>query len=241
MLPEFSYPAVIIAHCDSMKKALVIGATGLVGSQLVKRLLRDERFGEVEAFLRRSTGLSDPGLKEHLVDFDRPEQWQHLIKGDALFSALGTTRKKAGGKQEQWKVDYHYQFQFAAAAARNAVLVLVLVSSVGADPHSRFFYARMKGRLEQDVKSLLFRRLVIIRPGPLSGQREEPRPMEKAGLALMDLLNRAGLMRKYRPIAGEMVARAMINACFDERTGVIVYSAGELFPLAESGGVLPGD
>lgn len=215
-----------------MKKALVIGATGLVGSQLVDLMLEDVRFGEVVVFVRRSTGLNHPKLKEHLVDFSKPTEWQHLVKGDVLFLALGTTRAKAGGKKAQYAVDHGFQFQFAAAAARNMVPVLVLVSSAGANARSSFFYMRMKGELEQDVGGLAFRRTVVIRPGALTGPRQENRPAEKAGVVVLKMLNRAGLFRRMRPIHGRTVAKAMINACLNDESGLHIVELQEVFKLA---------
>ncbi len=217
-----------------MKTALVIGATGLVGFQLTKQLLEDKYFAKVVVFTRRSTGLVSPKLEEHLINFDQPEQWQHLVKGDVLFSALGTTLAKAGGKKAQYKVDHSYQYQFAAAAARNAVPVYVLVSSAGANPQSRTFYMRMKGELERNVKELLFSSIILIKPGPLHGKRNENRIGENLGMAVIRFFNGLGLLRKYRPIAGDEVARAMIQSFKRATPGVAAFELDELFLLAKS-------
>ncbi len=217
-----------------MKTALVLGATGLVGGHLVRQLLEDPRFERVVAFVRRPTGLTHNKLEEHEVDFDQPSTWHDLIRGDVLFSALGTTRKKAGGKTHQFRVDFTYQYRFAAAAARHAVPVMVLVSASGAYSESRFFYMRMKGALENEIKGLLFKRLVLIRPGLLQGEREGKRIGENLAGSFLDGINRLGLLRKYRPIGGDVVARAMINSYFDEREGVVSYDMDQLFSLAEN-------
>ncbi|WP_237151190.1 NAD(P)H-binding protein [Pontibacter actiniarum] len=122
-----------------MKTAIIIGATGLVGKQLVHLLLADQRFNKIIVFGRHSLGIDNAKLEEHLIDFDAPENWRHLVKGDVLFSTLGTTLKQAGGQNQQYKVDYLYQFRFAQAAAQNGVPVYVLVSAPGASPHSVLF------------------------------------------------------------------------------------------------------
>jgi len=214
-----------------MKTALVIGSTGLVGRQLVELLLGDPSFEKVVVFARRSCGLASPKIQEHVIDFDRPEQWQHLVKGDVLFSALGTTLVKAGSKAVQYKIDHGYQFQFAAAAARNSVPVYILVSSAGANPSSRFFYMRMKGELERDVKGLAFSSTIIIKPGPLHGKRVESRTGENIGVAVIRFFNALGLFRKYKPIAGEEVAQAMINAYKNPKAGVTEFVLDQLFKL----------
>ena len=139
-----------------MKTAVVIGATGLVGSELVALLLADSRFETVKVFVRRSTGRQHPKLEEHLVNFDAVETWKEQLTGDVLFSAMGTTLKQAGSKDAQYKIDYTYQYNVAKAAAENGVPQYVLISSAGASPKSRIFYSRMKGELEESVKKLTF-------------------------------------------------------------------------------------
>lgn len=94
-------------------KALVIGATGAVGRDLVDQLLKDDAFGSVVAFVRRPLAVENPKLTVHVIDFDHPEQWRQLLQGDVLFSCLGTTIKAAGSQEAQWKVDYTYQYEAA--------------------------------------------------------------------------------------------------------------------------------
>src|SRR5579875_633123 len=130
-----------------MKTALVIGATGLVGTHLVKQLLADDRFAKVKTFVRRLTNAGNHKLKPHLIDFSQLQLSKQAITGDVLFSALGTTLRQAGSKEEQYKIDYTYQYNFAKIAAENGVGTLVLVSSAGASPKANIFYSRMKGEL----------------------------------------------------------------------------------------------
>ncbi len=93
-----------------MKTAIVIGATGLVGEQLVALLLKDTRFEKVKTFVRRSANMNNPKLEEHVIDFDQPESWKKQVTGDVLYSALGTTLRVAGSKEAQYKIDYTYQY-----------------------------------------------------------------------------------------------------------------------------------
>lgn len=215
-----------------MKTAVVIGATGLVGTQLVHLLLEDDRFKKVIVFGRRSLGINNAKLEEHLINFDTPEAWQHLVKGDVLFSTLGTTLKQAGGQNEQYKIDYLYQYQFAQAAAQNGIPVYVLVSSPSASPDSVIFYTRMKGSLERDVKKLKFQSIHSIQPGLLYGDRKEERTGEKIGFKVLNFLNKVGLTSKYRPIHGKVVAQAMINAGVAANPGVHTYTLEGVFDLA---------
>jgi uncharacterized protein YbjT (DUF2867 family) len=221
-----------------MRTAIVIGATGLVGRQLVELLLIDSRFGLVKIFTRRSTGLSHKKLEEHVVDFDDVLNWKKLVTGDVLYSAMGTTLRKAGNKENQYKVDYHYQYQVARAAAGNEVKEYVLVSSAGADPGSKIFYSRMKGELERDVKKLPFAAVHIIRPGILSGARYEVRVGEKIGIGIMRVLSVIPGLGNLKPIEGIQVAKAMINATFRHVIGIHAYTMGEVFKLANRANVL---
>ncbi|MGD9930479.1 MAG: NAD(P)H-binding protein [Mangrovibacterium sp.] len=215
---------------NTQQTALVAGATGLVGKQLVNTLLADNRFGEVIVFTRRKTGFIHPKLTEHLIDFDKPQSWAERVKGDVLFSCLGTTLKAAGSKEKQYRVDFSYQYELAKAASTNKVGVLILVSSAGADPNSRIFYSRMKGELDEAVQQLNFKKTVILRPSILDGNRQPKRPTEAFSLSLARVLTRF-VMKKYRPVADKTVARAMVNSVFSESKKTI-FELDEIFALA---------
>ncbi len=192
-------------------KALIIGATGATGSDLLELLLADSKTESVEIFVRRSPEIKHDKLTVHLIDFDKPEQWSHRVKGDILFSCLGTTLKDAGSKAAQWKVDHDYQYLFAKAAKENGVGSCVLVSSVNASAKSPIFYARMKGELEEDVRRLGFARLIIFRPPSLI-RRESDRTMERVGVRVLRFLNRLGLLRSMQPMPTDLLAEAMLHA-----------------------------
>ena len=214
-----------------MKTALIIGATGLTGSSLLHLLLTDLRFEKIVIFVRRSTGITHPKLEEHIVRFDHPEEWSDLVKGDVLFSAMGTTLKKAGSKAAQYEADFTYQYAFAKAASENAVPVYVLVSSAGADAKSLFFYMRTKGELEDAVRGLPFERSRILQPGPIDGDREEKRALEKTVFRVIRFLNQLGLCGQYRPIDGTELARAMRAAALLPEPGILEYRLSAVFEL----------
>ena len=210
--------------------AVVVGATGLVGARLVALLLADARFGLVAALVRRRTGVSHPRLREHVVDFGAPDAWAGLVRGDVLFSALGTTLRAAGSAQAQYRVDHDMQLRVAEAARANGVGTCVLVSSAGASPSARVFYSRMKGETERDVVALAFPRARILRPGLLDGERVEVRTAERWALRLMRPLAPL-LPASARPIPVETVARAAIAAALDPTPGTVRLEAGALFRL----------
>jgi uncharacterized protein YbjT (DUF2867 family) len=215
-----------------VKTALIIGATGLVGSQLLPQLLNDARFDKVVSFGRRKTGQAHPKLEEQVVDFEAPESWASQVQGDVAFSSLGTTRKQAGSLAAQKKVDYDYQLAFAKAAAKNGVPCYVLVSASSANPSSSIFYTRIKGELDRDVQQLGFERIRILRPSLLGG-RPQARVGEKLGGALLGAVNAFGIARRYREIPAEVVAKAMVNAALEPEKGTRIYTLDELFEEAE--------
>lgn len=216
-----------------MKTALIIGATGLVGSNIVKQLLDDERYERVKVFTRKTLGLTHPKLEEHIVNFEQIEFWKNDIRGDELFSAMGTTIKTAGSKAAQYKVDFTYQYNFAKAASENGVETYLLVSSAGANAHSRNFYLKMKGELDDKVKDLAFQKTYIFRPSILSGDRAEKRLGEAIGIQLMKYLTGFILpIRKYRPIEVETVAKAMIKAANSNSVVKLsIYELDQIFDV----------
>jgi len=211
--------------------ANVIGATGLVGKQLVQQLLDDERFEKVQIFVRRETGLKHPKLQQLIVDFGREETWEKQLTGDVLFSALGTTMKQAGGKEKQYEIDFSFNLNFAKAAKKSGIENYVLVSSVGANTKSSIFYTRMKGELDEEVSKVGFQHLVILRPASLSGQRENRRIAEEISIPVLNFLTRF-MLKKYRPISDKTVAKAMINGALLRNQNKTIWEGAGVFDLA---------
>lgn len=212
--------------------ALVIGATGATGSVLVTQLLEDNRFNSVLVFSRRPLSISHTKLTCHIVDFDNPQLWAHLVKGDVLFSALATTLKQAGSQKEQYKIDYNYQYQTAETAAANGVETYVLVSAMGANENSMLFYPRIKGQLDKAAGALPFKQIHIFRPGFLLRQPDKIRPMEKIGIAIVNGLNNIGLLKSQKPLPVEVLAQKMISVLFKPVASHFqVYSLDSIFDL----------
>jgi len=200
-------------------KALVIGATGAVGKDLVQLLLADDSFERVDIFVRREVKISSAKLIVHVVDFDHPETWADQLKGNVLFSCMGTTIRAAGSQEAQWKVDYTYQYEAAKAAKANGVNTYVLVSSVGANAKSKIFYTRMKGALDDAVQELGFKGCFILRPPSLI-RKGSDRFGEKVGIVALKAFNAIGLLRKYTPMPTEVLAATMIDLAKSGRQGV---------------------
>lgn len=201
-------------------KALVVGATGAVGAQVVKQLVAREDIREVHVFVRRPKTYISPKVAVHVVDFDEPREWGHLLQGDLLISAMGTSRGQAGSKEKQWEVDYTYQYEAARMAAQNGVKKYGLVSSVGANSSSPFFYLSMKGKLDEAVCALPFESVVIIKPATLI--RDEPRLVEKASHTILGAINTLGVLKSQKPVSTETVARVLVNATVEQQYGISI-------------------
>ena len=192
-------------------KALVIGATGATGKDLVGLLLEDPNYTRVVTFVRRPGGTVHPKLTEVLTDFDKLEEVSGKINGDVLFSCLGTTLKTARSKENQLHIDYEIPAKFAEVARANGVTRTVLLSAYGASPTSNVFYSRLKGRLEEHIKSLSFDQFIIFRPGLLL-RRNTDRPGERISASILGFLNTIGLARKFRPLPTSVLAEKLAIA-----------------------------
>ena len=202
---------------------IVIGGTGATGKQLVAQLLENHAVNLVKVFVRKEVTLSHDKLQSVVVDFDAIDTWQHLITGDMLFSAMGTTLKQAGSKDEQYKVDVTYPYQVAKAAATNGVPVAVLLSAYGAKANSSIFYSKIKGELETLFIALPFLRLHIFQPGILERLANDGRVFENIALKLIKWVNAFGLFSSQTPMPVPVLADKMIKAAFNNTANKLTY------------------
>ncbi len=213
-------------------KALVIGATGATGKDLVNQLLQDKDVEEVNIFVRKPVAIQNEKLKVHVVNFENPEEWKNKVKGDVAFSCLGTTLKAAGSKEAQRKVDFDFQYEFAKAAKENKVDDYILVSAYGANPKSKIFYSKMKGELEEAVKNLHFEKITIFRPGMLE-RKDSDRTGEVLGSRIIRFANKLGLLESQKPLPTDVLAKAMINSSKIKSNGYSSIELGNIFCFAE--------
>lgn len=201
---------------------LLLGATGLVGRELLELLLRDDSIESVRVIARRSTGVKHAKLDERIFELDAMEQHRELFAVDAIFCALGTTIKIAGSQERFRVVDHDYPLLAARLGKEEGARHYLLVSSIGADVKSRAFYTRVKGEVERDVLALDYPRTTIARPSLLLGERNEFRFGERLFSRLSWLMPRA-----YKPVQARDVARALVRAAQEQTTKVeILSSAG---------------
>lgn len=210
------------------KTALIIGASGLVGKQLVQQLLKDERYEKVTALVRKPLDIQHNKLEQTRYDFDWPNA--DLAIGDELFCCLGTTIKKAGSQTAFRKVDYDYIVETAKIALANGTKKIAIVSSMGADKDSSIFYNRIKGETEEALQKLNYEACYILRPSLLMGARDELRMGELVGKLFMTALSFA-VPKKYKGIEGYQVAKAMIASMNSNKNGFQILESDELREL----------
>lgn len=210
-----------------MKTALIIGSTGLIGSQLLNFLLDSNDYLKVITFVKRDTGIKHPKLTQHVIDFDKPETYKDLVVGDDFFCTIGTTIKKAGSKEAFRKVDFEYPRQFAAFALQNKVKQFLIISSLGADAKSGNFYLKTKGEIQDFLKDCNFESVAVLQPSLLLGNRTEFRLGEKVGAFFMKSLSFLflGNLKKYKPIAGKTVAKALLKIAQTNNKGFKIYES----------------
>jgi len=218
---------------SSNKTALIFGATGLIGGHLLDLLLQHTAYQKVVTFGRSKIEKSHPKLTQEIVDFDQPDTFAHLVKGDDIFCCLGTTRKKAG-KEGFYKVDFTYCFNAAKLGLDNGAKQFLLISSMGADADSMFYYNQVKGEIEDALKKLSYPSIRILQPSLLLGEREESRLGESIAQKVMGGIDKVAgnVLGKYGPIEAKEVAQAMIYAAQSEVKGVQVYDSQELENMA---------
>ncbi len=206
------------------KTAIIIGATGLSGSILMQKLLADDRYDVIKAFVRKPTGIAHTKLVEKIGDVLHLEQFKGDFTGDEVYCCIGTTAKKTPDKTLYRQIDYGIPVSAAVLCIENNIGTLLVISALGADTSSRVFYNKTKGEMEQAVLNIPLAKIHILRPSIITGNRGENRIGEKLGIVFMKLFRPlfVGKLKKYRTISAETIAQAMINlANSDDKESIL--------------------
>ena len=214
-----------------MKKAILFGATGFVGSFLLDDLLHDPNYEQVTIVVRKAPGITHPKLQTLIGNLDTLPSLREKIVADDVFIALGTTRKNTPDQKEYYRIDHDYPVAAARIARENGATSVLVVSAVGPDANSGVFYIRTKGEMERDILALDYPHTYLFRPSMIMGNRQEKRPMEKFFIRLFALINPLLFSSKYRGIEGRDIARAMVNAAGNVAEKVKVFHWKEMQAL----------
>ena len=195
-----------------MKTALLFGASGLVGGHLLNELIKENYYSKIKIFVRSEPKISDPKIEIIRTDFNNLQNHKEDIKGDDCFLCIGTTKQNSPDKNEYRRVELEMPKEIAQIAKSNSINSFVFISSGYADPKSSGDYLKFKGQVEEELKSLNFTKLGIMRPSFLMGKRKEKRIGEKIGILVFKLLSPLllGPLKKMKPINSEIVAKAMV-------------------------------
>lgn len=205
-------------------QAFVVGATGLVGRQLLAELVAEPRVERIVAVTRRPLDLSHEKLEVLVTELDELEDALAKRQATHAFCCLGTTIAKAGSQAAFRHVDHDLSLAFGRACVEAGVEKLLVVTALGADPRSRVFYNRVKGELERDLAALGLPELHLLRPSLLLGEREERRRAEALAMALAKPLGAllAGPLAKYRAIDASDVAKALLAFALEPKSSQAV-------------------
>ncbi|MGH8455595.1 MAG: NAD-dependent epimerase/dehydratase family protein [Stenotrophobium sp.] len=205
--------------------ALIAGTTGLVGAQLVQRLLAGDAYTQIKLLTRRPLALDDARITTLITDFSDLNALGEQLRADDVFCCLGTTLKTAGSKAAFERVDYGMVLDLARAAKAQGAKQFLVISAAGASATSPAFYSRVKARMESDAAAVGFESVHILRPSLLLGARGEPRMGERAAQRLMPALSPLlrGSLKKYRAVRAEDVAAAMLELAKRNQRGTHIH------------------
>lgn len=222
---------------NGKKTALVLGASGLIGNELVKTLIHQHSYEKIHLLVRRPIQIQSSSCEPHVVDFDHLQDYSELFKVNDVFCCLGTTIKKAKSKEAFRKVDYEYPIKAAQLAADGGVEKFLIVTAMGANSKSLFFYSQVKGDVEETLKTVDLPGIHIFRPSLLLGEREEFRFGEKIAEKASGFLRAlmVGPLRPYKAIEAKTVASAMALMANSAKTGVFIYPSHEIERLRIKG------
>ena len=212
-----------------MKTALLFGSSGLIGGHLTKQLIENSSYSKVKLFVRSDPKISDPKIEVIKTDFNNLQNHKDEITGDDCFFCIGTTKQNAPDKDEYRRIEYNIPVEIAKIAKSNSIKSFLYVSSGFADPKSSGAYLKNKGDVEEELKSLNFLTLGIMRPSFLIGDRKEKRIGEKIGIFIFKLISPffLGPLKKMKPIHSEKVAKAMIKIA-NENLRKTIFESNEI-------------
>jgi len=215
-----------------VKTALIFGSSGLVGKNLLNQIIHNSNYSKVKIFVRSSLEISDQKVEIINTDFKDLQKIKNLIIGDDCFFCIGTTKKNSPDKSEYRRVELDLPKKIAQISKSNDIKSFIYVSSGFADPKNSGDYLKFKGLVEEEIKSLNFEKIGILRPSFLLGNRKENRVGEKIGIFIFKLLSPlfVGPFKKMKPIHSEIVAKAMIQIA-NEDIQQIIFESNEISDL----------
>ncbi len=216
-----------------MSRAVVFGGTGLVGNHLLKILVNDDYYSKVKVFTRSNIEIIHHKLEIIETNFENIESLKDKISADNCFYCIGTTKKNSPQKLEYQRIELELPKKIAQICKSNAIRSFIFVSSGFANPNHSGEYLRFKGLVEEELKSLSFENLGILRPSFLLGKRKQFRILETIGIYIFRLLSPffIGPLKKMKPIHANTVAKAMSNI-IKKNLSQVTYESDEIVRIS---------
>jgi uncharacterized protein YbjT (DUF2867 family) len=210
----------------NQKTAIILGATGLTGRLLLRKLIADDSYTSIKLFSRKASGNTAPKIKEFVGDMLQLEHFKNDFTADEVYCCIGTTSAKTKDRAVYKAIDYGIPFAASKLAKENNIPTYLVVSAMGANSKSKIFYNRTKGEMEQAVLSQKIPNTYILRPSLILGERNEKRFGESLGAVLLKLTNVVliGGLKKYRAIEADRIAAAMIQLALSKPPSGVVLS-----------------
>ncbi len=208
------------------KTAIILGASGASGGEVLRLLLNDSRYEKVKLFSRSSINNNNSKIEEYIIDLFELEKHAEAFTADEVYCCIGTTKAKTPDKDTYRKIDYGIPVTAAKLAKANEIPVFIAISAIGADADSRIFYSRTKGEMQDDVLGANIPKTHILQPSLILAERNDSRIMEKLAAGFMKLINPVlqGGAAKYRSIKAGNVAKAMVWLANNDYKRIFVTS-----------------
>jgi len=208
------------------KTAIILGASGATGSELLQLLLADSRYSTIKIFVRKSINIANPKIEEHIIDLLQLEKYAPDFTAHEVYCCIGTTKAKTPHKDEYYKIDFGIPVTAAKLAKANGIDTYIVVSAVGASKSSNIFYRRTKGEMQEAVLSQNLPNMHILQPSLIVANRKDSRFAEKLAIVFMKVINPLlfGGAAKYKSINAAVIAKAMVWLANNKYSDVIVTS-----------------
>ncbi len=216
-----------------MKKAILFGASGFIGSHLLNNLLANPAYDRVTIVVRKPVTVKHPKLVTLIGDYHSLPSLKDQLVADDVFITLGTTQKKTPDAKEYYQVDHDYPVLATRLTRDNGATSVFMVTAIGANPNSKVTYIKTKGEAERDVIALGMEHVHIFRPSMILGKRKEKRPMERVLIGLWRVINPLliGGLNRYKGMDARNIAKAMNNAAGKEAGRLKIYQWKEMREL----------
>jgi uncharacterized protein YbjT (DUF2867 family) len=218
------------------KTAIILGATGLTGSILLQKLIKDDRYESIKLFSRSKIEGLPKKVTQFLGDLLKIEQFKADFTADELYCCIGTTAKKTPNKALYKKIDYGIPVTSAKLSKENGINTFLVISAMGANTKSSVFYNKTKGDMERDVLQQHIKNTYVLRPSLIGGQRKEHRILEKIGLSVFKVIEPLfiGKLKQYKIIDPENIAQAMINLANNTSHAEVIITSNDIKKITKN-------